>query len=76
MQVNSRAGYYTSKSPSMHLHEWLLKEKRRKAYYQPRKLEDGRWICKVGQAPIRCRRRGRGRGARTSGGTMPSGLLA
>ncbi|GIL84569.1 hypothetical protein Vretifemale_13233, partial [Volvox reticuliferus] len=47
MQINSRAGYYTSKSPSMHLHEWVQKMKRRKAFYHPRQLEDGRWICKV-----------------------------
>ncbi|GIL66003.1 hypothetical protein Vafri_19646 [Volvox africanus] len=47
MQVNSRAGYYTCKSPSMHVHEWVQKLKRRRALYHPRQLEDGRWTCKV-----------------------------
>lgn len=48
MTLQSRAGYYTSKSPSMHLHEWIQKEKRVRARYVPKRLENGMWTCKVG----------------------------
>ncbi|KAG2486676.1 hypothetical protein HYH03_014607 [Edaphochlamys debaryana] len=47
MTLNSRAGYYTSKSPSMLLHEWVQKEKRPKARIVPRQVEGGKWTCKV-----------------------------
>lgn len=55
MTINSKAGYYTSKSPSMHLHEWTQREKRPKARYVPRQIEGGLWTCKVRRACTRAR---------------------
>lgn len=54
LQVGSKAGYYTSKSPQLHLQEWVQREKRPRMRVQPRKLDNGKWTCKVrafGRAP-------------------------
>ncbi len=48
MEVNSPAGYYTSKSPQMILHEWCRRQNRPKPRYKALPTEDGRFRCKVG----------------------------
>ena len=48
MELGSRGGYFTSKSPKVMLQEWLQREKRPRARYQARPLEDGTYTCKVG----------------------------
>ncbi|KXZ49867.1 hypothetical protein GPECTOR_19g318 [Gonium pectorale] len=47
MTLNSRAGYYTCKSPTMHLHEWTQREKRPRPRVVPKQLDSGLWTCKV-----------------------------
>ena len=47
MEVGSRAGYYTSKSPKMILHEWCNRANRPKPRYKPIAMEDGQFRCKV-----------------------------
>ncbi len=47
LQVGSKAGYYTSKSPQLHLQEWVQREKRPRMRAQPRRLDNGKWTCKV-----------------------------
>ena len=47
MEVGSRAGYYTSKSPKMILHEWCNRANRPKPRYKAIATEDGRFRCKV-----------------------------
>lgn len=47
MELNSKAGYYTSKSPEMHLAEHLQRSKKPRARYVPKQLENGKWTCKV-----------------------------
>ncbi len=47
MEVGSRAGYYTSKSPKMILHEWCNRANRPKPRYKAITTEDGRFRCKV-----------------------------
>ena len=47
MEVGSRAGYYTSKSPKMILHEWCNRANLPKPRYKAIALEDGRFRCKV-----------------------------
>lgn len=51
MEVGSRAGYYTSKSPKMILHEWCNRDRRVKPRYKTIAMEDGRFRCKVGPKP-------------------------
>lgn len=51
MEVGSAAGYYTSKSPQMILHEWCRRQNRPKPRYKVLPDEDGRFRCKVGGAP-------------------------
>lgn len=48
MEVGSRAGYYTSKSPKMILHEWCNRDKRVKPRYKAISMDGGRYRCKVG----------------------------
>jgi ATP-dependent RNA helicase DHX57 len=47
MDVGSRAGAYTSKSPKLLLHEWLIKEKRPKPRYKTSEMAAGTFTCKV-----------------------------
>ena len=47
MEVGSRAGYYTSKSPKMILHEWCNRANRPKPRYKAIATDDGRYRCKV-----------------------------
>lgn len=51
MDLGSRAGYYTSKSPEMHLAEHLLRSKKVKARFVTKQLPSGLWTCKVCKAP-------------------------
>ncbi len=55
MEVGSRAGYYTSKSPKMILHEWCNRANRPKPRYKAIITEDGRFRCKVSDLFPRCR---------------------
>ena len=50
MEVGSAAGYYTSKSPQMILHEWARRAGRLKPRYKTLPTEDGRFRCRVGRA--------------------------
>ena len=52
MEVGSRAGYYTSKSPKMILHEWCNRANRPNPRYKAIATEDGRFRCKVLAAPL------------------------
>lgn len=45
--MGSKAGYYTSKSPEVHLLEHLQRSKKIKARYVPKQLPSGLWTCKV-----------------------------
>jgi dsRNA-specific ribonuclease len=47
MEVGSSAGYYTSKSPQMILHEWCRRQNRPKPRYKVLPGEDGQFRCKV-----------------------------
>lgn len=47
MEVNSKAGFYTSKSPQMILHEWCRRQNRPKPRYKTLPTEDGRFRCRV-----------------------------
>lgn len=50
MDIGSRAGYYTHKSPKLQLLEWTQKEKMLKPRYSARQHEGGGFTCKVGCA--------------------------
>jgi hypothetical protein len=60
MEVGSRAGYYTSKSPKMILHEWCNRANLPKPRYKAIPMEDGCFRCKV-LAPLLARPSGIGR---------------
>ena len=47
MEVGSRAGFYTSKSPKMILHEWCNRAQRAKPRYKAIPTDDGRFRCKA-----------------------------
>ena len=47
MDVGSKGGYYTQKTPKMFLHEWCQKHKRPVPKYHPKQGEGDRWTCKV-----------------------------
>ncbi|QDZ20021.1 DExH-box ATP-dependent RNA helicase [Chloropicon primus] len=48
MDVGSRGGYYTQKTPKMFLHEWCQKQKRPIPKYHPKQQGEGdKWTCKV-----------------------------
>ena len=47
MEVGSSAGYYTSKSPQMILHEWCRRQNRPKPRYKVLPGDDGQFRCKV-----------------------------
>ena len=53
MEVGSKAGYYTSKSPKMILHEWCNRDKRVKPRYKAIAMDDGTFRCKVTPQPQR-----------------------
>lgn len=54
MEVGSSAGYYTSKSPQMILHEWCRRQGRPKPRYKALPTEDGRFRCRVGILMLLC----------------------
>ena len=62
MDVGSRAGYYSAKSPKLLLHELCQKEKV-KPRYKATEAGNGMWKCKVGAA----RRLGRRNGTQERG---------
>jgi len=47
MDVGSKGGYYTQKTPKMFLHEWCQKHKRPTPKYRSKRLDENRWTCKV-----------------------------
>jgi ATP-dependent RNA helicase DHX57 len=48
MDLNSKAGYYTSKSPKMLLHEWCLKEKLPRPKYKTISVDGGsKFKCRI-----------------------------
>lgn len=48
MDIGSKAGYYTSKSPKLQLLEWCQKDNKPNARYNARRAEGGDgWSCKV-----------------------------
>lgn len=47
MEIGSKAGYYSSKSPKMILHEWCARDKRLKPRYKAIAMDGGRFRCKV-----------------------------
>lgn len=47
MDVGSRGGYFTQKTPKMFLHEWCQKQKRPVPKYHPKQTEGDKWTCKV-----------------------------
>ena len=47
MDVGSKAGYYTHKSPKLQLLEWAQSKKMAKPRYSARQQEGGVFTCKV-----------------------------
>ena len=47
MELGSKAGYYTSKSPKMLLAEWAQKEKMQRPRFSSRSQEGGVFTCKA-----------------------------
>jgi hypothetical protein len=47
MDVNSKAGFYDTKSPKLLLHEWCQREKRPRPRYRPISTDGGLYKCKV-----------------------------
>ena len=47
MDVGSKGGYFSEKSPKLLLHEWCLQQKRPKPRYKSLPDEAGGFRCKV-----------------------------